>query len=225
MSEIQKALTNAMRDIARVGIAKLGKADAGGARYNFRGVDQAMNEMSPILVNNGITVTPRYSELSIQERAKDGGKFTRFVTVKGSFTFSAHDGSSVVAEAYGEAMDSGDKATTKAQSVSFRTVLFQQFVVPIMAMDTEIEESDEEIAAREAQEAREGELRELALYLVDAHQNGKDLDAIRVFYDPATWSKDNPTATEEQKFVWGLLKNESKLRSTLKANSPHLKAA
>lgn len=89
----------------------------------------------------------------------------------------------------------------------------------------EEQESPEDKAAREAQEARDGELRELAMYLVDSHQNGKDLDAIRVFYDPATWSKDNPTATEEQKFVWGLLKNESKLRSTLKANSPHVKAA
>lgn len=86
-------------------------------------------------------------------------------------------------------------------------------------------ETAEDKAARDAQEARDNELRDLALFLVDAHQNGKDLDAIRVFYDPATWSKDNPTATEEQKFVWGLLKNESKLRSTLKANSPHIKAA
>lgn len=86
-------------------------------------------------------------------------------------------------------------------------------------------ETAEEKAARETQEARDGELRELALFLVESHKNGKDLDAIRVFYDPATWSKDNPTATEEQKYVWGLLKNESKLRSTLKANSPHINKA
>jgi ERF superfamily len=144
MSEIQKALLGAMRDIARIGIAKSRKADAGAARYNFRGIDEAMNEMSPILVNNGITVTPRYSDLAIQEREKEGGKFSRFVTVKGSFTFSAQDGSSVAAEAYGEAMDSGDKATIKAQSVAFRTVLFQQFIVPLMAMDTELDGGGED---------------------------------------------------------------------------------
>lgn len=141
---IHEALIGAMRDIAKTGIAKLSKADAGGARYNFRGIDAAMNEMSPILVNNGITVTPRYSDLSIQERAKEGGKFTRFVTLKGSFTFAAADGSSVTAEAYGEAMDSGDKATIKAQSVSFRTVLFQQFIVPLMAMDSELDRDDDD---------------------------------------------------------------------------------
>jgi hypothetical protein len=141
--QIHGCLIAAMRAIAKTGIAKLGRADTGAAKYNFRGIDAAMNEMSPILVNAGITVTPRYSDLSIQERAKDGGKFSRFVTVKGSFTFSASDGSSVVAEAYGEAMDSGDKATIKAQSVSFRTVLFQQFIVPLMAMDTELDTEDE----------------------------------------------------------------------------------
>ncbi len=68
---------------------------------------------------------------------------------------------------------------------------------------------------------RAAELRELALYLIDAHQNGKDLDAVKVFYAADTWSADNPTATDEQKYVWGLLRAESKLRSMLKANSPH----
>lgn len=153
---IHAALIGAMRDICKIGIGKTKRADAGAAKYNFRGIDEAMNEMSPILVNNGIAVTPCYSELVIQEREKDGGKFARFATVKGSFTFSAADGTSVTAEAYGEAMDSGDKATIKAQSVAYRTVLFQQFIVPLMAMDTELEgveeggEDPQLIAFREA---------------------------------------------------------------------------
>lgn len=151
MSNIQAALNAAMRDIAKTGIAKLSRADLGGAKVNFRGVEAAMNEMSPILVNHGITVTPRYSDLTITERAKaEAGKATRFVTLKGAFTFTAQDGSSVTAEVFGEAMDSGDKAVIKAQSVAFRTALFQQFVVPTMAMDTELEDdgesNDEEFA-------------------------------------------------------------------------------
>lgn len=144
---IHTALIGAMRDISRIGIGKTKSANAGGANYKFRGVEDAMNEMSPILVNNGITVTPRYSELNVTERAKgEPGKFTRFVTIKASLTFSAEDGSSVTAEAYGEAMDSGDKATIKAESVAYRTVLFQQFIVPTMAMDTEIDDQAEEPA-------------------------------------------------------------------------------
>lgn len=143
MSQIQTALLGAMRDIAKIGIGKNQQASAGGANYRYRGIDAAMNEMSPILVNNKITVTPSYSELFVTERARDGGKFSRCVTVKGKFTFSAPDGSSVVAEAYGESIDTGDKATIKAQTVAFRTVLFQQFIVPLMSMDSELDGHDD----------------------------------------------------------------------------------
>lgn len=145
MSAIHKAIIAAMRDISKKGIAKLSKADLGGAKVNYRGIEAAMNEMSIVLIHAGISVTPKYSDLNIVDRAKEGqpGKFSRFVTLKGSFEFAAEDGSSVTCEVYGEAMDSGDKATTKAQSVAFRTALFQQFCVPTMAMDPEEAGGDE----------------------------------------------------------------------------------
>jgi ERF superfamily len=144
VSTIYTALVAAMADIAKTGIAKTSRADLGGAKVNFRGIEAAMNEMSVVLIRHGISVTPAYSDLSIQERAKGDGKATRFVTVKGRFTFAAADGSSVACECYGEAMDSGDKATTKAQSVAFRTALFQQFVVPTMAMDPEADGEEDD---------------------------------------------------------------------------------
>lgn len=81
-------------------------------------------------------------------------------------------------------------------------------------------ETPEEFAEREAMEKRGAELDELTLYLIDCHENGKDMDAVRVWYDPETWSKDNPTETEERKYVWGNLRAQSKLRSTIKANQP-----
>lgn len=138
MSKIQTALNAAMRDIASIGIGKTQKNEAQG--YRFRGIEQAMNELSPIMVNHGITVTPRYSDLVMFERAKGEGKAVRFATIKGYFTFTADDDTSVTSEAYGEAMDSGDKAVIKAQSVSFRTALFQLFVVPTMSMDSELDD-------------------------------------------------------------------------------------
>lgn len=66
---------------------------------------------------------------------------------------------------------------------------------------------------------RKSELDEMAMYMVDAHKAGKDMDAIRLWYDEATFS-DN----EERTYVWSLLATESKLRSAIKANKP-LKAA
>lgn len=169
MSKIHTALLEAMREIAKVGIAKTSKADLGGARVNYRGIEAAMNEMSLVLIRCGINVTPSYSDLTVTERAKGEGKATRFVTIKGTFTFAADDGSSVACTTYGEAMDSGDKATIKAQSVAFRTALFQQFVVPTMAMDPEEdgdgdegETLDEECKRRVAEAETEEALRSLS---------------------------------------------------------------
>lgn len=143
MTQIHTAMLAAMKDIAAQGIGKTKQADqAGGAKYKYRGIDDAMNAMSVVLIHAGITVTPRYSDLQLVERNRGEGKATRLVIVKGAFTFSADDGSSVCCEAYGEAADTMDKATTKAQSVAFRTALFQQFVVPLMAMDVEGDDTE-----------------------------------------------------------------------------------
>lgn len=73
-------------------------------------------------------------------------------------------------------------------------------------------------AEAEKKSQRGSELEEFALYLIDCHHQGKDLDAIRVWYDQATWIKDDET--EEKLYVWNLLKQESKLRSTIKSNKP-----
>jgi hypothetical protein len=74
--------------------------------------------------------------------------------------------------------------------------------------------------------ARQAELEELALYLVDCHEHGNDLQAIECWYAPETWSAEAEVAEEEKTTVWGLLKASSKLRSAIKANHPdRLKAA
>lgn len=145
VKQIQSAITGVMKDISATGIAKRLRNQSQG--YNFRGIEDAMNELSPVLIKHGVIVTPKYSELSITERIKGDpkeGKGMRFCTLKGTFTFEAADGSNVVNECYGEAMDSGDKAVVKAQSVAFRTALFQQFVVPTVAMDPESSEQDDD---------------------------------------------------------------------------------
>lgn len=72
----------------------------------------------------------------------------------------------------------------------------------------------------EARAKRGAELEEMALYMLDCHANGKDMDAVALWYDAKNWSADNPTEQEERMYVWGLLKDKSALRSTIKANKP-----
>lgn len=162
---IHKAIIEAMRDIAKTGIAKLSRNKDQG--YNFRGVDAAMNELSPILIKHGIVVTSSYSDHSAADRPTKSGGVQKFVTLKGRFRFAAADGSFVESEAYGEGADTSDKATTKAMSVAFRTALFQQFVVPTMAMDPE--EGDAQALPEDAQAAA-----------------NKGLSAYQAFYEKLT---------------------------------------
>lgn len=185
---IHAALNAAMRDIARIGIGKTQKNEAQG--YRFRGIEQAMNELSPIMVNNMITVAPRYADLIVSERQKEGGKATRFAVIKGTFTFTAADGSAVTSEAYGEAMDSGDKAVIKAQSVAFRTALFQVFVVPTMSMDSELDDDGEGVSldarrrtwiddqiANINEASTVGALKKIMEYAIGVTRENKDPDA------------------------------------------------
>jgi hypothetical protein len=73
--------------------------------------------------------------------------------------------------------------------------------------------------------ARDLELEELALFLVDCHANENDLQAIECWYSPETWSSDPDLANEERLKVWGMLKASSKLRSAIKSNMPERLAA
>ena len=84
----------------------------------------------------------------------------------------------------------------------------------------EAPETPEQAAERERLHKHGAELDELSLYLVEAHNEGKDMDAIRVWYAADTWAQDAAERAEEQKYVWGNLKAESALRSAIKANSP-----
>lgn len=192
-TKIQGAILAAMREIASTGIAKAAQANLGGANVRYRGIEAAMNAMSGVLVTNGIIVTPSYSELQIAERAKaEAGKATRFATLRGSFKFEADDGSFVLCEAYGEAMDSGDKAVVKAQSVAFRTALFQQFVVPTQATAIDPEEGGDDGYDEDGELET---LREIAK---------KGEAALRTYYEEmgvteALWKKHGKTLKEAAK--------------------------
>lgn len=69
------------------------------------------------------------------------------------------------------------------------------------------------------------ELDDLALTLIDLHKGENDAGAIRLWYDPKTFAADVEKGNEERMYVWGQLKTESKLRSTIKANRPADEAA
>lgn len=111
-------------------------------KYAFRGIDAVLNTVGPMLRKHGVIVMP-VSTVPAYERvgSKAGGTLSfckvtvRFVVLgpRGdTLTVLGEDGQQkpLIAEVVGEAFDSGDKASTKAQSVALRTFLINALAIP-----------------------------------------------------------------------------------------------
>lgn len=99
--------------------------------YNFRGIDDVYNALSPLLAKHGLCILPRILTRACEERQTKSGGSMSYVTVEAEFDFvCAKDGSKHVVRTFGEAMDSADKATNKAMSAAYKYAAFQAFAIP-----------------------------------------------------------------------------------------------
>ena len=84
-----------------------------------------------------------------RQTAKGGTLF--YVTVEAEFDFvCAEDGSKHTVKTFGEAMDSGDKATNKAMSAAYKYAAFQAFAIPTEG-DNDADAHTHEVAASRQQ--------------------------------------------------------------------------
>ena len=127
--KVYSAINAVQAELARDGITKDKRNQQQG--YNFRGIDDVYNALSPLLARHGLCVLPRILARDVQERTNKNGTVLFYVTVEAEFDFvSAEDGSKHVVRTFGEAMDSGDKATNKAMSAAYKYAAFQAFAIP-----------------------------------------------------------------------------------------------
>jgi ERF superfamily len=99
--------------------------------YAFRGIDDVYNALSPLLAKHGLVIIPRHLVRSCDERINAKGTALFYVQVESEFDLVAvEDGSIHVAKSFGEAMDSGDKATNKAMSAAYKYMAMQVFAIP-----------------------------------------------------------------------------------------------
>ncbi|KTJ39824.1 single-stranded DNA-binding protein [Klebsiella aerogenes] len=126
---VYKAISAVARDMAEVGISKDRENRQQG--FAFRGIDQVYNALAPMLAKHGLVILPRITERNVTERVTPKGAVLFYVVVKAEFDFVAtEDGSKHTVVTYGEAMDSGDKATNKAMSIAYKYAAFQTFCIP-----------------------------------------------------------------------------------------------
>ena len=128
--KVYQAINAVQRALSKEGITK-SRRNTQGAGYNFRGIDDVYNAISPLLAEHGLCILPRVLSRECVERAAKSGGALFSVTVEAEFDFvSAEDGSKHTVKTFGEAMDSGDKATNKAMSAAYKYAAFQAFAIP-----------------------------------------------------------------------------------------------
>jgi hypothetical protein len=129
VSKVYQAISAVMADLAVEGIGKDRKNEQQG--YKFRGIDDVYNALSSTLAKNGLLMLPRVLSREVAERVSAKGSVLFYVTVEAEFDLVAsEDGSKHTIKTYGEAMDSGDKATNKAMSAAFKYAAMQAFCIP-----------------------------------------------------------------------------------------------
>ena len=102
--------------------------------FMFRGIDQVMNTMKPLLAKHGVFVVPEVIDRQREERASKNGSLLIYSILTVRHHFVASDGSEVCSVTVGEGMDSADKASNKAMAIAFKYACFQVFCIPTEEM-------------------------------------------------------------------------------------------
>lgn len=97
--------------------------------FMFRGHDDVMNALNPLLGKHGVFVSPDVLERVPSQRTTSKGGVMFEVNLHVRFRFYGALGDYVEASAWGEGTDSGDKSTNKAMTMAFKNVLNQVFAI------------------------------------------------------------------------------------------------
>lgn len=151
-------------------------------KFNFRGIEDFMNELHTHMANAGVFIVPKELE-HIQESfettsVKNGQTETKLqfrTRIHCQFEFvSTEDGSKVIADGWGEAADNGDKGYNKCKSAALKYVLMQMFLVPTKDLEDADGESPE-VASKK--NLNDPDL-ELALQLVKEAKSVEELQKV-----------------------------------------------
>ena len=147
--KVYEAINAVQAELAKVGITK-NRRNTQGAGYNFRGIDDIFNAISPLLAEHKLCILPRVISRECVERQSKAGGALFYITVEAEFDFvSSEDGSKHTVKTFGEAMDSGDKATNKAMSAAYKYAAMQAFAIPTEG-DNDTENNTHEVMPRSA---------------------------------------------------------------------------
>lgn len=128
-----------------------------GTRYNFRGTDTVVQYFGPITIKHGVNVIPFRTETAYGSKQTKSGGTMRECSVTVTWHIVGPTGDVLVAQTAGEALDTSDKSTTKAQTVALRNLLLNGGLIPTGDRDPDTERIERgiEAPARSAESYRD----------------------------------------------------------------------
>ena len=127
---VYAAISAVTAELSKSGIAKSRTNEIDD--YKYRSIDDVLDRLAPLLAKHRLCVLPRSLERLVTERADEQNRLMLHVALRVAFTLtSVEDGSTHVVEAFGEALDGGDKATAKAMSAAYKSAMVQTFCIPV----------------------------------------------------------------------------------------------
>lgn len=131
---IYRAINAVSAEMARCGIAK--SHTNAQDQYQYRSIDDIQSRLAPLLAKHRLCVLPRVLERIAVDRNGARNELLVSVALKVAFDLvSAVDETRHTVEAYGEALDAGDKATSKAMSSAYKAAMLQTFCVPVVGIE------------------------------------------------------------------------------------------
>jgi len=217
--KVYKAINNVQADLSVLGITK-DRRNMQGSGYNFRGIDDVYNTIAPLLAKHGLCILPRVLSRECVERVSQKGGALFYVTVDAEFDFvSAEDGTKHTVKTFGEAMDSGDKATNKAMSAAYKYACFQAFSIPTESdndADAHTHTPAPKVSATKTDLVPPNRMAIVADVAAAIDERMSAVDVIGAFEEYL-----GVTDVEEKTALWGML--DSKTRSSIKKHAESLK--
>lgn len=222
--KVYQCINAVQKALSKTGIAK-DRTNTQGSGYKFRGIDDVYNAVAPLLAEHGLCIIPRMLTRTCEDRQSKSGGALFYVTVEAEFDFvCAEDGSKATARTFGEAMDSGDKATNKAMSAAYKYACFQTFAIPTEG-DNDADAQTHQVVAKSFRssgamgifEGLAPARQSIVVDTVDAIKERMSADDVVGAYELASSLTDG----DEKSACWAKL--ESKTRSAIKKHTESLK--
>lgn len=132
---VYQKMMDVMSELESIGKNQTNKNMQGVVQYKFRGIDDCMNALNPLLKKHRLMIVPQVTSRTVDYTTTANGKPQIHVVMTVSYQFVAEDGSSSIPFIMtGEASDTSDKACNKAMAVSMKYFLFQAFCIPTEEM-------------------------------------------------------------------------------------------